>query len=63
MCIKKLPDVLAIQLKRFDYDWERYDISALFLTFSNLRDGQFIKSEQSQIDHRMSYHCSSCVTA
>ena len=24
MCIKKLPKVLAIQLKRFDYDWERY---------------------------------------
>ncbi|XP_078379070.1 ubiquitin carboxyl-terminal hydrolase 9X-like isoform X2 [Oculina patagonica] len=23
MCIKKLPQVLAIQLKRFDYDWER----------------------------------------
>ncbi|XP_068731970.1 ubiquitin carboxyl-terminal hydrolase 9X-like isoform X1 [Montipora capricornis] len=23
MCIKKLPRVLAIQLKRFDYDWER----------------------------------------
>lgn len=23
MCIKKLPKVLAIQLKRFDYDWER----------------------------------------
>jgi ubiquitin carboxyl-terminal hydrolase 9/24 len=22
-CIKKLPTVLAIQLKRFDYDWER----------------------------------------
>jgi ubiquitin carboxyl-terminal hydrolase 9/24 len=22
-CIKKLPSVLAIQLKRFDYDWER----------------------------------------
>ena len=26
MCIKKLPKVLAIQLKRFDYDWERYEI-------------------------------------
>ena len=25
MCVKKLPNVLAIQLKRFDYDWERYD--------------------------------------
>jgi len=23
MCIKKLPPILAIQLKRFDYDWER----------------------------------------
>lgn len=23
MLIKKLPPVLAIQLKRFDYDWER----------------------------------------
>ncbi|XP_074657837.1 ubiquitin carboxyl-terminal hydrolase 9X-like [Tubulanus polymorphus] len=23
MCIKKLPPMLAIQLKRFDYDWER----------------------------------------
>ena len=23
LCIKKLPSVLAIQLKRFDYDWER----------------------------------------
>uniref|UniRef100_UPI0035900D99 ubiquitin carboxyl-terminal hydrolase 9X-like n=1 Tax=Myxine glutinosa TaxID=7769 RepID=UPI0035900D99 len=23
LCIKKLPQVLAIQLKRFDYDWER----------------------------------------
>jgi ubiquitin carboxyl-terminal hydrolase 9/24 len=23
MCFKKLPPVLAIQLKRFDYDWER----------------------------------------
>ena len=23
MCIKKLPQILAIQLKRFDYDWER----------------------------------------
>lgn len=23
LCIKKLPAVLAIQLKRFDYDWER----------------------------------------
>ena len=23
LCIKKLPHVLAIQLKRFDYDWER----------------------------------------
>jgi ubiquitin carboxyl-terminal hydrolase 9/24 len=23
MCIKKLPPYLAIQLKRFDYDWER----------------------------------------
>ena len=25
MCIKKLPQVLVIQLKRFDYDWERYE--------------------------------------
>ena len=25
MCIKNLPQVLVIQLKRFDYDWERYD--------------------------------------
>ena len=24
LCIKKLPPILAIQLKRFDYDWERY---------------------------------------
>ena len=24
LCIKKLPKVLVIQLKRFDYDWERY---------------------------------------
>ncbi|ESN99988.1 hypothetical protein HELRODRAFT_192681, partial [Helobdella robusta] len=23
LCIKKLPPILAIQLKRFDYDWER----------------------------------------
>ena len=23
MCVKKLPKVLVIQLKRFDYDWER----------------------------------------
>ena len=23
MCIKNLPQVLVIQLKRFDYDWER----------------------------------------
>ena len=23
LCIKKLPKVLVIQLKRFDYDWER----------------------------------------
>jgi len=23
MCVKKLPKILAIQLKRFDYDWER----------------------------------------
>lgn len=23
MCVKKLPNVLAIQLKRFEYDWER----------------------------------------
>lgn len=23
MCVKKLPPMLAIQLKRFDYDWER----------------------------------------
>lgn len=23
MCVKKLPKMLAIQLKRFDYDWER----------------------------------------
>ena len=23
MCIKKLPKILCIQLKRFDYDWER----------------------------------------
>ncbi len=22
-CFKKLPPILAIQLKRFDYDWER----------------------------------------
>ena len=27
MCIKKLPKILCIQLKRFDYDWERYVIS------------------------------------
>ena len=25
LCIKKLPRVLVIQLKRFDYDWERSD--------------------------------------
>lgn len=25
MCIKNLPQVLVIQLKRFDYDWERYE--------------------------------------
>ena len=24
LCIKKLPKILCIQLKRFDYDWERY---------------------------------------
>lgn len=24
MCVKRLPKVLVIQLKRFDYDWERY---------------------------------------
>ena len=29
MCIKKLPKVLAIQLKRFDYDWERYCIYSM----------------------------------
>ena len=23
MCIRRLPPMLAIQLKRFDYDWER----------------------------------------
>ncbi len=23
LCIKKLPPIMAIQLKRFDYDWER----------------------------------------
>lgn len=23
ICLKKLPPILAIQLKRFDYDWER----------------------------------------
>lgn len=23
MCVRKLPRMLAIQLKRFDYDWER----------------------------------------
>ena len=23
LCIKKLPHILVIQLKRFDYDWER----------------------------------------
>ena len=23
LCIKKLPQILVIQLKRFDYDWER----------------------------------------
>lgn len=26
LCIKKLPKVLVLQLKRFDYDWERYVI-------------------------------------
>ena len=26
LCIKKLPPILAIQLKRFDYDWERWTI-------------------------------------
>lgn len=26
MCIKKLPKILCIQLKRFDYDWERYTL-------------------------------------
>lgn len=26
MCIKKLPKILCIQLKRFDYDWERYRV-------------------------------------
>ena len=26
MCVKKLPKVLVIQLKRFDYDWERLAI-------------------------------------
>ena len=30
MCFKKLPKVLAIQLKRFDYDWERYKLFAIF---------------------------------
>ncbi|XP_046853983.1 probable ubiquitin carboxyl-terminal hydrolase FAF-X [Xenia sp. Carnegie-2017] len=29
MCFKKLPKVLAIQLKRFDYDWER-DVAVKF---------------------------------
>lgn len=28
LCIKKLPRVLVIQLKRFDYDWERSDCPA-----------------------------------
>ena len=28
LCIKKLPRVLVIQLKRFDYDWERSDCLA-----------------------------------
>lgn len=23
ICLKKLPPIMAIQLKRFDYDWER----------------------------------------
>lgn len=25
LCIKTLPKILAIQLKRFDYDWERFE--------------------------------------
>ena len=33
MCIKTLPKVLAIHLKRFDYDWER---SVFFKFFYSL---------------------------
>ena len=41
LCIKKLPKVLVIQLKRFDYDWERYVPVALNSGegFSTDRDG------------------------
>ena len=31
MCVKKLPKVLVIQLKRFDYDWERCVCHCLYL--------------------------------
>lgn len=34
LVIRKLPKILAIQLKRFDYDWERYVILPLIQTSS-----------------------------
>ncbi len=37
LCINKLPKVLVIQLKRFDYDWERLgaDLSMEPINFVN----------------------------
>ena len=31
MCVKRLPKVLVIQLKRFDYDWERLVVQCLYV--------------------------------
>lgn len=31
MCVKRLPKVLVIQLKRFDYDWERFVVQCLYV--------------------------------
>ena len=42
MCIKKLPPILAIQLKRFDYDWERYGIIALSVKHTHAYNNQVL---------------------